>query len=243
MLDFGFYNMDCMEGMKQFPDGYFDLAICDPPYGINLGHKTGKTVKIVGGGKRMFGGNSRASVWGKHKSSCESKFYHPFDDSATPDGRYFDELFRVSKAQIIWGGNFLGDYLGRATCMIVWDKARRNMDQADCEIAWTSLKGQSRVFNFKWNGMLQEDMKHKEKRIHPAQKPVALYKWILEKWGKPGNIILDTHVGSASSLIACEKAGYQYVGFEIDEVYYQMAKERMNNELAQITLFNLGGKE
>ena len=131
------------------------------------------------------------------------------------------------------------DYLGAASCMIVWDKKRRGMDQADCEIAWTDLRGQSRIFEFRWNGMLQGDMKHKEKRIHPTQKPVALYAWILERFAKPGFRILDTHVGSASSLIACSRAGYEYWGFEIDEIYFKTAKERLSTETAQIGMFEI----
>lgn len=117
---------------------------------------------------------------------------------------------RVSKHQIIWGGNFFLEYLGNASRMIVWDKKRRGMDQADCEIAWTSLPGQNRIFEYRWNGMLQGDMKNKENRIHPTQKPVALYQWILEQFAKSGDKILDTHVGSASSLIACHRAGLKY---------------------------------
>lgn len=126
------------------------------------------------------------------------------------------------------------NYLGKASCMLVWDKGRRGMDQADCEIAWTDLPGQSRVFNLKWNGMLQENMKSKEERVHPTQKPVALYSWILGRFAKPGDRILDTHVGSASSLIACHRAGMEYWGFEIDPVYYATAKERLENEQAQL---------
>lgn len=171
--------------------------------------------------------------------SCWSKFYHPFDDSAPPDEGYFTELFRVSRNAIIWGGNFFLDYLGKASCMIVWDKARRGMDQADCEIAWTNLPGQNRVFNFKWNGMLQEDMKHKEERIHPTQKPVALYAWILERFAKPGYKILDTHAGSASSLIACRRAGLDGWGFEIDPVFYEKARERVERETAQVSMMEL----
>ena len=116
------------------------------------------------------------------------------------------------------------------------------MDQADCEIAWTSLKGQSRIFNFKWNGMLQEDMKNKETRIHPTQKPVALYKWLINKFAQPGDTILDTHVGSASSLIAWRETGHKYVGFEIDEEYYKMAKKRLYQSEARANIFDyIGG--
>lgn len=131
------------------------------------------------------------------------------------------------------------DYLGAASCMIVWDKKRRGLDQADCEIAWTNLPGQSRIFEYKWNGMLQENMKAKEARIHPTQKPVMLYSWLLSKYAKPGDKILDTHVGSASSLIACHRAGLDFWGFEIDEIYYKAAKERLDKERAQVSIFEL----
>lgn len=235
MLDFGFFNMDCLEGMKEFPDKYFDLAIVDPPYGINIAHHKGGA--LVGGGGRPFGGVN--TVYGASKSSrTESKMYHRFNDDTVPDERFFQELERVSKNRIIFGGNFMLDYLGKTSCMIIWDKGRRNLDQADCEIAWTDLKGQSRIFNFKWNGMLQENMKDKEYRIHPTQKPVALYEWILNKFADPGAIILDTHVGSASSLIACRRTNHKYVGFEIDPVYYAAAKKRLDAEEAQMNIFD-----
>ncbi len=232
-----FVCADCMDVMRRFPDGYFNLAIVDPPYGINMGHTCGIG---RGGYERPFGGYSpNISIWGKHKSISKSKFYHPFDDSAAPDGEYFAELMRVSKAQIIWGGNFFLDYLGKASCMIVWDKGRRGMDQADCEIAWTSLPGQSRIYEFKWNGMLQGDMKNKEHRIHPTQKPVALYRWLIDRFTKPTDIILDTHVGSASSLIAAQALNRRFVGCELDRYYYQQAMKRFQQESAQLTMFNL----
>lgn len=143
---------------------------------------------------------------------------------------------------VIWGGNYFLDHLGRATCLIVWDKKRRGLAQADCEIAWTNFPGQSRIFEFKWNGMLQEDMKNKERRIHPAQKPVALYEWILNKFAKPNDIILDTHVGSASSLIACRRTGHKYVGFEVDEYFYKIASERLKAEEQQMNVFDFLGE-
>jgi len=237
MLKSGFYNMDCMEGMREFPDGFFDLAVVDPPYGIGIGHKAGSMTHLVGG-DRPFGGKNHCRRYGSDKP-CKTNFYHPFDDSSAPDKGYFTELRRVSKRQIIWGGNFFLDALGSATCMIVWDKKRRGMDQADCEIAWMNLPGQSRIFEYKWNGMLQEDMLHKEQRIHPTQKPVRLYAWLLSRWAKKGDRILDTHVGSASSLIACHRAGLEYWGFEIDPVFYRDAKERLDAERAQMNLFGL----
>ena len=170
-----------------------------------------------------------------------SQFYHAFDDHAPPDKGYFDELKRISKHQVIWGGNFLNDFLGATSCYIIWDKKRRGMDQADCEIAWTNFKEQSRIFEFRWNGMLQGDMANKEQRFHPTQKPVALYSWILSRYAKPGDKILDTHVGSASSLIACHRAGLEYWGYEIDPVYYEKAKERLDMERAQVSIFDMEG--
>lgn len=121
--------------------------------------------------------------------------------------------------------------------MIVWDKKRRGMDQADCEIAWTNLKGQSRIFEWRWNGMLQEDMKHKEERIHATQKPVALYAWIFERFAKPGDKILDTHLGSGSSRIAAWDAGLDFWGYEIDPRYFELEEERFRQHTAQISFF------
>ena len=123
--------------------------------------------------------------------------------------------------------------------MIVWDKRRRGLNFADCEIAWTNFKEPSRIFEFKWNGMLQEDMAHKEFRIHPTQKPVALYKWILKNYAKPGDKILDTHAGSASSLVACYDMGFDFMGFEIDKYYYEMAQKRLDEEKAQVRFSDL----
>ncbi len=219
MLDFGFYNMDCMEGMKQFPDKYFDLAIVDPPYGIgengSKNHTRGKLAK--------------------------AKDYKTFsgDDLKAPDKDYFKELFRVSKNQIIWGGNYMVSNIEKnSSCWIVWDKDNGETDFADCELAWTSFDSAVRKFKYKWQGMLQENMKHKEFRIHPTQKPVALYEWLLGKYAKPGEIILDTHVGSASSLIACHRTKHKFVGFELDEYYYNKASERLAAEQAQIDIFD-----
>lgn len=137
------------------------------------------------------------------------------------------------------GGNYFLEYLGATECLIVWDKRRRGLNFADCEIAWTDIQQPCRIYEFKWNGMLQEDMKNKEFRIHPTQKPVQLYKWLLNNYAKDGDIILDTHVGSASSLIACRETGHKYVGFEIDPDYYALAKERLDAAEAQVNIFDL----
>ncbi len=212
------YNMDCMEGMKQFPDKYFELAIVDPPYGI---------------GEDGSKNHSRSML-------AVSKNYKSFHgkDLEAPSIEYFQELKRVSKNQIIWGANhFISKIPYDSSCWIVWDKDNGNNDFADCELAYTSFKTAVRKFKYKWHGMLQENMKNKEQRIHPTQKPVALYKWLLKNYAKKGDKILDTHVGSASSLIACYQMNFDYIGFEIDKEYFEKAQKRMADEMAQISLF------
>lgn len=219
MLKNGFYNMDCMEGMKEFPDKYFDLAVVDPPYGLG-------------------GDGFKNPIRGK---LAKTKDYKAFagGDLKPPDKEYFDELFRVSKNQIIWGANhFIHLIPYDSHCWIVWDKDNGESNLADCELAWTSFSTAVRKFKFRWNGMLQENMKNKEIRIHPTQKPVALYDWILNRYAEPGFKILDTHVGSASSLIAFEKVGMEYVGFELSEHYYNLAAKRLAEFKTQISLFD-----
>ena len=219
MLNFGYYNMDCVEGMKQFPDKYFDLAIVDVPYGIGeCGDKNHTRSKIA-----------------------KAKDYKAFsgNDLQAPDKQYFDELFRVSKNQIIWGANhFISKIPYDSNCWIVWDKDNGENDFADCELAWTSFDSAVRRLKYRWQGMLQENMKNKEFRIHPTQKPVALYEWLLSRYAKDGDIILDTHVGSASSLIACHNTNHKFVGFELDEHYYKLSKERLDREMSQMRLFD-----
>lgn len=224
MLDFGFYNMDCMEGMKQFPDKYFDLAIVDPPYGgVTQG---GYMTNQMGGGVAKNRNDYHLSLW-----QCEK-----------PTKAYFDELKRVSKGYIIWGGNYYASMLEDSQCWIVWDKVKPDgISFADCELAYTSFNLASRIFKYAWNGMIQGDMKHKEIKIHPTQKPVALYEWLLSKFAKEGDIILDTHVGSASSLIACHNMNHKFVGFEIDAEYYKQAKQRLDAEMAQMNIFDFIG--
>ena len=225
MLDFGFYNMDCIEGMKQFPDKYFDLAIVDPPYGIGVGSMAYTNgVQIVGNALAKRRDYSGHKEW----------------DSKPPTQEYFNELFRVSKQQVIWGGNYFTDKLPPTKSWLVWDKRRAEKytnDFADCELAWCS-KGVARVFRYLYNGMIQENMKNKEDRFHPTQKPIALYEWIINHYAKEGDIILDTHVGSASSLIACHNTNHKFVGFELDPIYYKKAKERLDAELAQTNIFD-----
>lgn len=226
MLDFGFYNMDCNEGMKQFPDKFFDLAIVDPPYGIgvmSMNYTKSGAVRTHGYAAAQRRDYRKQSEW-----------------DIKPDQSYFDELFRVSKHQIVWGGNYFADMLPPSKSFVVWDKrcndAMRN-DFADCEYAWTD-SGVARMFRFVWNGMIQGNMKSKEERFHPTQKPVALYEWCLNNYAKPGYKILDTHVGSASSLVACHNLKFQYVGFELDPDYYQKSSERLEDAKAQASIFD-----
>lgn len=230
------YNMDCMEGMKQFPDKYFEIAIVDPPYGI--GESGGKNKNR-----------------GKLAKPKDYKDYGGMDKEPPPE-EYFTELFRVSKNQIIFGANH---YISRmpfdSSCWIVWDKVNGETDFADCELAWTSFKTAVRQFRFMWNGMMQGksisegylmqgDKSKNEFRIHPNQKPVKLYEWILKNYAKPGDKILDTHAGSASSLIACHNYGFEYIGFEIDSDYFQKALSRIESVKAQLTVFDyIGGKD
>lgn len=227
MLDFGFYNMDCMDGMKEFPDNYFDLAIVDPVYGdvTGGGYTTGKYDKVkhhIGTGKANQKAYHR-EIWNQPKTPPE----------------YFKELFRVSKNQIIWGGNFFTESLPGSQGWIVWDKEHpEGLTFSDCELAFSSFNVGLRIFRFMWNGMLQGNMKQKENKIHPTQKPIALYEWLLNKYAKDTDIILDTHVGSASSLIACHRTRHKFVGFEIDETYYKQAKERLDAEMAQMSIFD-----
>jgi len=144
----------------------------------------------------------------------------------------------VSKNQIIWGANhFISRFCKDSSCWIVWDKDNSG-DFADCELAWTSFPSAVRKFKFRWNGMLQENMKNKEVRIHPTQKPVALYEWLLGQYAKQGDKILDTHVGSASSLIACHNLGFEYVGFELDSDYFKAASERLETVKNQFSIFD-----
>ena len=201
MIDAGFYNMDCMLGMAQFPDKFFELAIVDPPYGIGIG---------INPVRQMH----------------EKKNW----DSAVPDEAYFDELVRVSQHQIIWGGNYYN--LPATQNIIVWDKLQpHDFSLAMCEFAWCSIQKPAKMFRY---SVLTE-----RNKIHPTQKPIALYKWLLSNYAKPGDKILDTHVGSASSLIACHQMGFEYWGFELDADYYKAATERLNKVKAQVSMTEL----
>lgn len=236
MLDYGYYNMDCMDGIRVFPDNYFALAIVDPPYG--RGEDGGK--KRSGYVRQKNGSKIFVADGGYEKKTWDDK---------SPEPEYFDELIRVSHNQIIWGCNYFDYNFGPGR--IIWDKCNDGSDQSGAEIAYCSLNDRVDVFRFMWRGMLQGksisegrvqqgNKQLNEKRIHPCQKPVALYEWILGRYAKPGDNILDTHVGSASSLIACHRAGYRYVGFELDKDYYMASKKRLDAEKSQLTIFDMG---
>ena len=210
------YNADCMEVMKTFKDKQFDLAIVDPPYGIGMDKTHFKT----------------------KSSNSKPTDYNAKDwDRAIPNKEYFAELIRVSKNQIIWGGNYFVENLTNSSCWVVWDKDNGDSIHADCELAWTSFKTGVRKIKWLWHGMRQQNMKNKEKRIHPTQKPVALYKWLLQNYAKEGDTILDTHFGSLSIGIACHDLKFDLTAIELDKDYYEQAKQRLINHQRQLTLF------
>lgn len=210
-------NEDNMALMSRYPDKYFDLAIVDPPYGI--GEASGKN-------------RSRGTA-------CKATQYSVKDwDDSIPKKEYFIELLRVSKKVIIWGANHFIENIpnSNSSSWIVWDKMNGDNDFADCELAWTNHGTAVRKIQFRWAGMLQGDMKNKEKRIHPTQKPVKLYKWILDKYAKRGGKILDTHLGSGSIAIACHDYGFDLTACEIDKEYFDKATKRLYEHQKQLTL-------
>ena len=228
------YNIDCMEYMATLPDKAFELAICDPEYG-----------RKEHGGKRRSGyvrqkNGSKIYV----SDGCYEKKNW---DSKPADTAYFKELFRVSKNQIIWGENYYLQNFGKGR--IVWDKCNDGSDQSDCEIAYNSLTDRVDIFRFMWRGMFQGksalegtvqqgNKALNEKRIHPTQKPVALYEWLLTHYAKPGDKILDTHLGSGSSRIAAYNLGFDFVGCEIDKDYFDAQEKRFAAHTAQTSLFD-----
>jgi len=212
-------NCDCMDYMATLPNKAFDLAIVDPPYGIGEnGDRNASRTKLA-----------------------VAKNYKPFagGDKEPPSIEYFSELQRISKNQIVWGANHFIDRIAKPSpCWIVWDKVTGSSDFADSELAWTSFKTAVRNFRFQWSGMLQGDMKNKEQRIHPTQKPVKLYDWLLHNYANPGQRILDTHLGSGSSAIAAHYYGVDFVGCELDEDYFNAAKNRFELATAQTSLLD-----
>lgn len=212
--------------MKKYPDNFFDLAIVDPPY---------------------FSGPEKRKYYGRKVSPIGVKrLYGETSEWEVPDNEYFDELFRISKHQIIWGVNYFDYSFGAGR--IVWDKVNGESSFSDCEIAYCSFHDSVRLFRYMWNGMMQGksiseghiqqgNKRLNEKRIHPTQKPVNLYRWLIQRYAKESYKILDTHVGSASSLIAFEEAGLEYIGFEKDEQIFKSALARLEGYKSQLKLF------
>jgi len=216
------HNVDCLPFMKQCEDKQFDLAIVDPPYGIGI-HKMNYTQSTKGGvAKRRD--YSSVTDW----------------DSAIPTKEYFDELQRISKNQIVWGGNYFTEILPPTKGWILWDKRteqKYNNDFADGEMAWTSFDKPLRIYRYLWSGMLQGNMKDKQQRIHPTEKPKQLYKWILDNYAEKGSKIIDTYLGSGSIALACDELKYDLVGIEISKEYFDKANKRLDIARRQQTLF------
>jgi site-specific DNA-methyltransferase (adenine-specific) len=206
-----FYNVDCMDIMKDIPDKYFELAIVDPPYGIGAGSEKFKN------------GTSKNNIGYKIK-----------DWDILPDEKYFNELFRISQNQIIWGGNYFITYLRNTKCFIVWDKLTGKNSYADAEIAWTSFDSPIKIYKKLWLGA---NAKNETPRIHPTEKPVALYRWLLQNYAKPGDKIIDTHSGSGSLACACHLEKFDFLAIEKDADYYKASCERLETLRSQGTLF------
>ena len=205
-----------MDLMAKYPDGHFDLAVVDPPYGIGEDGKKNHS----------------------RQNAAMPTLYAPKEwDRATPPVEYFVELRRVSRHQIIWGANHMMEKIMRGSpSWIIWDKENSG-DFADAELAYTSHNKAARIFKFRWNGMLQGDMANKEKRIHPTQKPVRLYDWIFQNYATPGMKVIDTHLGSGSIAIAAHYAGIHLTACEIDPEYFAASKARIERETSQQSLF------
>jgi len=198
--------MDCLEGMREIPDNSVDLILTDPPYGIGESNE-----------KNLSRGNL--------VKPCIDYGCYNWDKTRIPK-EYFIEIIRISKNQIIFGGNYYTDYLFPSSCWIIWDKKNGTNDFADCELAWTSFTSAVRIFHFKWNGMLQENMKKKEKRVYPTQKPIELFKWCLSHYSKPNDIILDPFLGSGTTLRACKETDRVGLGFEINPKSEETIRKR-----------------
>jgi site-specific DNA-methyltransferase (adenine-specific) len=209
-------NEDNMELMARYPDNYFDLAIVDPPYGIDADVK-----------------NNTDKMQTKKSAAKSKKYGSQLWDSDIPTDEYFEELKRVSKRQIIWGANYFGLVGG----MIYWHKNVTMPTYSTGELAWVSWMNKLDFVDITWHGMLQHDMSNKETRIHPTQKPVALYKWLLDKYAKQGDKILDTHLGSGSIAMACHDYDFELTACELDKDYYDKAIERIKNHVSQQKLF------
>ena len=218
MLDLNkIYLGDCLEVMRNIPDKSIDLVLTDPPYGI---------------------GESGSKNHSRGCMAQTTKFKELNWDNKIPSKEIFSEIFRVSKNQIIFGGNYFLEYLYNTSCFIVWDKDNGKTDFADCELAWTSFKTATRKFKWKWQGMLQENMgERKEKRIHPTQKPLQLFKWILNNYTEEGQTILDPFAGSGTTAIACHDLKRNFICIEKELEYVAISQKRLDEARMQLSLF------
>lgn len=205
------YNKDCMEAMASMEDNQFDLAIVDPPYGIGI---DGQKESIC-----------------KNPKHNRKHFEHKGWDTKPPSKKYFDELFRVSKNQIIWGANYYPQHLFPSKGWIIWDKGQKGLTMSDCELAFSSFNRATRIFVCNRGALAQEGT------IHPTQKPIKLYTWLLDKYAQKGWKILDTHLGSGSSAIAAHDMGYEFHGYELDTEYFEAASNRLKEHQKQLQLF------
>ena len=218
-------NEDNMELMARYPDNYFDLAIVDPPYGIGADEAQNNAAE------------QRIKSNGKSKAGRGYKLYKKSNwDNSIPSKEFFYELQRVSKNQIIWGGNYMTEFLKPSMGWIIWDKGQRDFSLADGEMAWTSFNKAMRIFEFSRASCIKSNNTMTEK-FHPTAKPFELYKWLLDKYAKPGDKILDTHLGSGSIAIACHDYGFDLTACELDEEYFNKAMERIKNHTNQTKLF------
>jgi len=223
-----FLNIDCMEYMKDVPDNYFELAIVDPPYGIGFDREN----LSMSCGMRKDGSKRKYNDW----SNPVQKGYKDKSWDEAPSDDYFDELFRISKNQIIWGGNYFN--LPITGGWIIWDKKVKMPSLSKGEMAWTKIINHLEIFTCLWAGYRKDTNSDiYEKRIHPTQKPVKLYQWLLQNYAKPNDKIFDSHVGSGSSLIACIEEGFNYIGCELDKDYYKDANNRIEVHKSQLKLF------
>ena len=208
---------DCLDVMREMPDKCVDLVLTDPQYGID--EANGKN-------------HSRGCL------ATTTKFDIKHWDNSRPDKIYFNEIKRISRNQIIWGGNYFCSDLGDTSCFLVWDKDNGKTDFADCELAWCSFTSAVRLFKYKWQGMLQENMREKERRVHPTQKPVALFEWILNKYSNPDDIILDPFLGSGTTIAACINTGRNnWIGIEKEPDYCVLAEDRIKRATQQLRMF------
>jgi len=205
------YLEDCVTALKRYADNHFDLAIVDPPYGLGMG---------------------TVSIPSEKNTNSQQKFYKDLKskrwDDNTPNKEYFDELKRVSKNQIVWGGNYMAEHLGNTKCIIIWDKMTYIPTMSQFEFAFCSFNKHPKMVKVNSTDI---------DRMHPTQKPVKLYDWLLHNYAKPNDLILDTHLGSGSSRIAAYKGGFNFVGFEIDQEYYEKQEKRFNDFKSQLRLF------